>query len=117
MKDTTSNNTPRQKKAAILPPAGIFLISNTNSFTRVSENNTREIILSGRNLYFMPSHINAKEQRPQIIGRAVFIKMLPIFSQSALFVKYNRSAIRYISLLRKITIHAQSSQQMKSVFD
>ena len=63
-----NNNTPRQKKAAILPPTDMFLMSNANNFISVIENTPNEIIRSGRNLCFMPSHINANEQIPHRMG-------------------------------------------------
>ena len=68
-----SNKTPRQKNAAILPPAEILRISNANSLTNVNENNTRDTILSGRYLCFMPSHMNVNEHNPHKMGKPDFI--------------------------------------------
>ena len=69
----TNKITPNMKNAAILPAAGIFLISNINNLIKVIENSTNEMILSVLFLLRMPSHIIAKDSTPHKIGSTVLI--------------------------------------------
>ena len=64
-----SNNTPKQKKAAIFPAGGILLISNTNSLIKVMENKVNEIIRKLRALLRMPNHISANDDNPHNMGK------------------------------------------------
>ena len=73
MNETISNKTPRQKNAAIFPATGMLLISNIKSFSNVIRNSISEIIRSGLNLYFIPSHIKLNEHNPHRTGRHVLM--------------------------------------------
>src|ERR1700733_1282135 len=73
MNDTTSKRTPRQKKAAIFPAMGIFLMSKRNNFTSVMVNKSNDMIRRGLNFFRMPNHIKTKEHRPHKMGSPVLL--------------------------------------------
>ena len=64
IKEIINNSTPNNIKAAIFPPAGIFLISFRNNFASVAIINVREIIRRVLLLKRMPSHIITNAQIP-----------------------------------------------------
>jgi len=72
MNDMINNNTPSNMNAAILPPGGMFLISYMNNLASVISIKVSAVIRSGLNLCFIPNHIMANAQIPQMMLNPAF---------------------------------------------